>query len=150
MPSSRFDPRRNSLQNAMVDTSVAPTATIFVPALLFDISGEFLAIRFFGPTPWSKKNVGHESCVMMQHGSFCIIDDDYHESFMITHDNIAKVDKKIDQKSMIFDGLVKRRRRGSIRAEIPCRMQWSAKSGLSRRLFSCPIRRSTFRSNFLR
>ena len=82
MPSSRFDPHRNSVQNAMVGAFVALTATIFVPALLFDISGEFLAIRFFGPTPWSEKNVGHESWVMMHHGSLCIIDDQYHESFM--------------------------------------------------------------------
>ncbi len=60
-----------------------------------------------------------------------------------------KVYKKIDKKIyMIFDGLAKCRRRGSIRAEIPCRMQWSAKSGLSRRLFSCPLYFLTCRANF--
>ena len=51
LPSSRMASPRNFARNMVLCAFRALTGTIFVPILLPNMSGDFLAVRFFAPDP---------------------------------------------------------------------------------------------------
>ena len=94
-PSSPIASPWKTMQIDIVGSFRARTGAHFMPILSPNMSGKFLAVRFFPHPPRTCWQTCHESCLMMHHGWSCIIHDhescisDDHESLWIISDHAS-------------------------------------------------------------